>query len=450
MVPSQPFVIGLAGLGTVGSGLVEMLRKNREDILRRTGRDIVLKSVAVRDTAKPRALPEGTSLVGDPMLLAADPDIQVVVELMGGKDAAKRLIHRALEAGKSVVTANKALLAEDGRELFALADEKGAALSYEASVAGAVPIVQTLRESLAGNHITSIMGILNGTGNYILSEMTSRGLDFPTALDQAQAQGIAEADPTLDIDGYDAAHKLTLLIRLAWGRHYPYSALSIQGIRGLRRMDIAFAREFGYRIKLIGQAREIDGRIEAGVYPALVHHTFLLARVGGAYNAIRVEGNAVGSLFLHGLGAGSRPTASAVLGDLMTLVKRADGDSAPLNTGFMDAVLPPAAVLPPEEAISPWYVRAMVKDTSGVLRDIAGAMARENVSMAQVIQKGERPDGVPLVFMTHAAPCRAIQSAVKRLEESGQLLAPATCYRVLPRSQSGEETALDGDCTVGC
>lgn len=446
----QPFVIGLAGLGTVGGGLVEMLDKNKDDILRRTGRNIVLKTVAVRDASKARVLPAGVALVDKPLALAEDPEIQVVVELMGGKTAAKQLIRAALGRGKSVVTANKALLAEDGEELFRLAREQGVALRYEASVAGAIPIVQTLKESLAGNHLTSIMGILNGTGNYILSEMSSHGLDFPTALSQAQAQGLAEADPTLDIDGFDAAHKLALLIRLAWGRHYPYSSLSVQGIRGLRRMDIAFAREFGYRIKLIGQAREVNGRIEAGVYPALVHHTLLLARVGGAYNAIRVEGNAVGSLFLHGLGAGSRPTASAVLGDLLALVRAADKDDARGNTGFVDAELPPAMVLPAGDAVSPWYVRAMVRDSSGVLRDIAGAMADENVSMAQVIQKAERPDGVPLVFMTHATTGRAMLAAVKRLEESGQVLEPATCYRVLPRSGSDEETALDQACSSGC
>lgn len=447
---AQPFVIGLAGLGTVGGGLVEMLLKNKDDIRRRTGREIVLKSVAVRDRSKPRALPPGVTLLDNPLALADDPAIQVIVELMGGKQAARDLILAALNRGKSVVTANKALLAEDGEELFRLAHKRGAALRYEASVAGAIPIVQTLKESLAGNHISSIMGILNGTSNYILSQMTSCGLDFPTALAQAQEQGLAEADPSLDIDGFDSAHKLTLLIRLAWGRHYPYPALSVQGVRGLRRMDIDFAREFGYRVKLIGQAREVDGRIEAGVYPALVHHTLLLARVGGAYNAIRVEGNAVGSLFLHGLGAGSRPTASAVLGDLLSLVHENVYPDSAGNTGFVDAELPHAVTLPAADAVSPWYVRAMVRDSSGVLRDIAGAMAAENVSMAQVIQKAERPDGVPLVFMTHATTGRAMLAAVKRLQTSGQVLEPATCYRVLPRSETGEETALDQGCAGVC
>lgn len=439
----QKFVIGIAGLGTVGSGLVEMLHQNRDEILRRTGKEIVIRTAAVRDVSRPRSLPSGTRLTANAMELVEDPEIQAVVELMGGTEVAKNLILAALDRHKPVVTANKALLAEYGGEIFASAARKGVPLAYEASVAGAIPVVQTLKESLAGNRITSLMGILNGTGNYILSEMTSHGLDFATALKQAQAQGIAEADPTLDVDGHDAAHKLILLIRLAWGRHYPCSSLSVQGIRGLRRMDIAFAREFGYRLKLIGRAREINGRIEAGVYPALVHHTMLLARVGGAYNAVRLEGNAVGSLFLHGLGAGSRPTASAVLGDLLALAR----GEAPSNTGFVQDELPPADILPAEESVSPWYMRAMVRDTSGVLRDIAGAMAREEVSIAQVIQKARRPDGVPLVFMTHSTTGRAIHSAVRALEASGQLLEPATCYRVLEWAGMGDETQSE---TSGC
>ncbi len=433
MASLKPCVIGLAGLGTVGGGLVRMLEENRDDIFRRIGRPIIVKTVAVRDVTKPRDLPPQTKLVGDPLLLAEDPDIDVVVELIGGTGKARDLILKALASGKSVVTANKALLAEQGADIFALAEANGLFLGYEASVAGAIPIVQTLKESLAGNRITSVMGILNGTGNYILSEMTSRAMDFPTALDQAQKLGFAEADPTLDIDGHDAAHKLALLIRLAWGRDYPFSALAVQGIRGMRRMDIEFAREFGYRIKLIGQAREVNGRLEAGVYPALVHHTLLLARVGGAYNAIRVEGNAVGSLFLHGLGAGSRPTASAVLGDLLAVARQ----TPPCNTGFA-APLPPADILPADEAQSPWYVRVMVRDTSGMLRDIAGAMAHEDVSIAQVIQKPEQPDGVPLVFMTHETSGRAIHAVLRRLEEASLLLCPAVCYRVL--ENTGGET----------
>ena len=314
---SEKIILGIAGLGTVGSGLVEMLQKNHDDILRRSGREFVIKAVAVHNLNKKRNLPEGVILTGNPLDLANDPEIQVVVELMGGTGAARELVVAAMQNGKSVVTANKALLAEYGKEIFALAREKNVSLGYEASAAGAIPVIETLRDSMAGNHITSVMGILNGTSNYILSEMNSHGSSFASALADAQAQGLAEADPTLDIDGGDAAHKLVLLIRLAWGVHFDYEKLVISGIRNISRLDVQFARDFGYRVKLVGQAREENGVIEAGVFPALVHKSMLLARVNGAYNAVRIEGNAVGSLFLHGLGAGSRPTASAVLGDLI-------------------------------------------------------------------------------------------------------------------------------------
>ena len=385
--------IGLAGLGTVGGGLVRLLSENAEEIRARSGCDFNLKAVAVRNPNRKRDLPEGVRLTTDPMTLADDPDIDVVIELMGGIDTAKELITRSLAKGKQVVTANKALLAEEGESLFRLADEKGATLLYEASVAGGIPIVQTLKESLTGNHITSLEGILNGTGNYILSEMTSKGVNFAPALAEAQEKGYAEADPTLDIDGFDTAHKLVLLIR----------------------------------IKLLGRARMRDGKLEAGVFPTLVNHTYLLARVGGAYNAVRVEGNAVGSLFLHGLGAGSLPTASAVLGDLISIARQ----NNKLNSGFVKQVLPQADILPPEEACSTYYMRFMVKDDPGVLRDLSGALSDQGVSIAQAIQKGQSEAGVPLVFMTHEASVSAIRKAVETMRKSDFLLAPAICYRVM-------------------
>ncbi|MBP3731063.1 MAG: homoserine dehydrogenase [Mailhella sp.] len=437
---SQKICIGVAGLGTVGSGLVEMLQKNHDDILRRTGREIFIKAAAVHDLSKKRRLPPETVLTDNPMSLADDPDIDIVVELMGGTTAARHLILRAIENGKSIVTANKALLAEYGQEIFSLAAKKNVAIGYEASVAGAIPVIQTLKNSLAGNHITSVLGILNGTSNYILSEMNSRGLDFPTALKAAQEMGYAEADPSLDIDGFDAAHKLTLLIRLAWGRHYPFANLSVEGIRRVDPLDIEFARQFGCRIKLIGMAEEKAGKIKAGVFPALVRSTMLLARVNGAFNAVRIEGNAVGSLFLHGLGAGSRPTASAVLGDLLALAKRNVLNSADDNTGFVDD-LPLADFLSPDEAVNPWYVRATVRDTPGVLRDIAGVFAQENISFAQLIQKEKQDDRVSLVFLTHATQGRAIRSATGALERSGILLVPATCYRILENRDHEAEGA---------
>lgn len=419
--------LGLAGLGTVGSGLVRLLSENAEELRSRTGCDFHLKTVAVRDLTRPRALPEGVHLCADPLELANDPKIDVVIELMGGIDTAKSLIARSLENGKQVITANKALLAEEGECLFRLASEKGATLLYEASVAGGIPIVQTLKESLTGNKILSLEGILNGTGNYILSEMTSNNMDFAPALAAAQEKGYAEADPTLDIDGYDTAHKLVLLIRLAWGVDYPFKLLPIAGIRNLDHMDIDFAREFGYRIKMLGRARMQDGKLEAGVFPTLVKHNYLLARVGGAFNAVRIEGNAVGPLFLHGQGAGSLPTASAVLGDLVSVARKNNS----LNSGFVRQVLPTADILPPAEARSTYYMRFMVKDTPGVLRDLAGALADQNVSIAQALQRGQSTGGVPLIFMTHEARAEDISKAVATMRSSDFLLAPAICYPVM-------------------
>ena len=428
---SEKIIIGIAGLGTVGSGLVEMLQKNREDILRRSGREFVIKAVAVHNLNKKRDLPEGVILTGNPLDLASDPDIQVVVELMGGTGAARELVLAAMQNGKSVVTANKALLAEYGKEIFALAREKNVSLGYEASSAGAIPVIETLRDSMAGNHITSVMGILNGTSNYILSEMNSKGSSFADALADAQSLGLAEADPTLDIDGGDAAHKLVLLIRLAWGVHFDYDKLVIRGIRDISRLDVQFARDFGYRVKLIGQAREEDGVIEAGVFPALVHKSMLLARVNGAYNAVRIEGNAVGSLFLHGLGAGSRPTASAVLGDLMAVARRDEINTSEANTGYVED-LGDATILPADDAVFRWYVRTTVRDNPGVLRDIAAAFAAEGISFAQIIQKAaDEDDRVSLVLMTHEAPGRAIKAAGKKLLDDGTLLAPHVAYRIL-------------------
>ncbi len=435
----KPLVVGLAGFGTVGGGLVRLLDENADLIRRRCGRDIVLKKVLVRNATKVRSaqLPAGTELTTDYRALTDDPEIDVLVELIGGIDNARTIIDRALDQGKHIVTANKALLAEEGLALFQKADRKKRILRYEASVAGAIPIVETLKESLTGNRIESLMGILNGTSNYILSEMTSNGMDFDVALKQAQQLGYAEADPTLDIDGHDAAHKLILLIRLAYGVHYPYTALSVRGIRGLSGMDIRLAREFGYRIKLIGQVREVPGaegtesegniRLEAGVFPALVYHKFLLARVGGVYNAVRVDANASGPLFFHGRGAGDLPTAGAVLGDLLAVAR----DERPNNTGFVSKELPKASIVPPEEWRSCYYVRVMVQDAPGVLRDLSGCMAAEGISMAQVIQKSDEGNGVPLVFMTHETTARAMSDALQRTMDAGLLKEPAVYFRVL-------------------
>ncbi|MDD6088762.1 MAG: homoserine dehydrogenase [Desulfovibrionaceae bacterium] len=422
--------LGIAGIGTVGSGLVRLLDENREEILQRTGCAFQIGKVAVRDVSRPRAIPEGAVLTDSIQDLIEDPELDIVVELMGGLNDAQRLVRGCLERGRHVVTANKALLAEKGEELFAIAAEHGAALRYEASVAGGIPIVQTLKESLSGNRILSIEGILNGTSNYILSAMTENDVDFVKALGDAQKKGYAEADPTLDIDGFDTAHKLVLLIRLAWGEDYPFASMPISGIRNIANMDISFANAFGYCIKLLGSARKHpDGRIDAGVYPVLVPHSAMMARVNGAFNAVHVVGNAVGDLFLHGAGAGSLPTASAVLADLIAVVRASDT----LNSGFIRQVPLAASICPEDETKSRYYFRFMVKDDPGVLSGIAGSFADEGVSIAQAIQQEQRPNccAVPLIFMTHEAQTSAVRRALNAVRSRSCLREEPVCYHVL-------------------
>jgi homoserine dehydrogenase len=426
--------LGLAGFGTVGSGLAQILHENREIILARTGRNIAITTVLVRDLTKKRAVATGPEVrfTAKPDDLLG-PDVDVVVELMGGVDLALDLITRALNAGKHVVTANKHLLALHGPELSALAAQKGLGLFYEASVAGGVPIVQALRESLGANRIERLTGIMNGTANYILSEMTTNHLEFDTALTQAQELGYAEADPTFDIEGFDTAHKLVVLIRLAYGRDFPLAKLPVRGITQVTGLDIEFAREFGYRIKLLAQAREVDGRIEASVEPTLVNHKFLLARVGGNYNAVRVEGNAVGPIMLHGQGAGALPTGSAVMADIMALCR---GLSAPCasfdNTGFGNKPLPPADILPSTEGVAMHYFRFSVTDRPGVLAAIAKTMAEHDISIAQAVQKGDHqaPD-VPIVFLTHSARASAVAETIRVIDAMPFAVRPTVHFPIL-------------------
>ncbi len=426
-----PLRLGLAGLGTVGGGLVRLLDQNADWITRRLGRAIALKTVLVRDLSRTREvrLPPDTVLTTRPADLTADPDIDIVVELMGGTGAAFDLIQAALAAGKHVVTANKALLAARGPELFALAREKGLGLYYEASAAGAIPIVQALKESLAGNRILSLLGILNGTANYILTKMTGKGLEFQEALEKAQARGYAEADPTLDIEGLDAAHKLVLLIRLAYGENYPLARLPVEGITRVTPTDIRFAAEFGYTIKLIGQVKRVDGRLEAGVFPMLVHGDYLLASVQGAFNAIRVEGDASGPMLFHGKGAGGLPTASAVMADIMALGR---AGHCPNNTGFLEEPLPEADILDPDEAVCRHFIRFDVEDRAGVMAAISRVMGEEGVSILQAVQKGDPETGfVPIVFLTHAAPVRAVRRVIEAVGRMSFLRPPTVHYRVL-------------------
>ena len=427
-MPRNAFYIGLAGFGTVGSGLADVLAMNRAWIKRRTGRDIVIKTVADLDANKKNTVQAlGASFTTDAQNLIRDPEVDIVVELIGGTNVARELIKAALKAGKHVVTANKALLAEFGPELFALAAAGDKHLGYEASVAGGIPLVQTFKGSLAGNRTEKVLGILNGTSNFILTEMTVRGMDFTAALKLAQEKGYAEADPTLDIEGVDAAHKLVLLVRLAFGKDFPLSRLTVTGISKVEPMDIHFAREFGYQIKLIAQAGEINGKIEAGVFPALVPETDLLAAVHGSFNAVRLTGNA-GPIMLHGYGAGDLPTGSAVLADIMAVARGREPD----NTGFVDPDLPPAQVMDPLECEYRHYFRFVVADRPGVMAGIAHAMAGREISIAQAVQKGdESAENVPIVFLTHTAKAGAVKSVLEEINAMDFILAPTVHYRIL-------------------
>ncbi|MBG0789602.1 MAG: homoserine dehydrogenase [Desulfovibrionaceae bacterium] len=425
--------LGLGGFGTVGSGLAKILDANAGRIEKRLGKRIKITKVLVRDPSKKRAFDLGpdVAFTTDPKELIEGVDI--VVELMGGLDTARQLILDAFAHGKHVVTANKHLLAEHGLELFEAAAENNVGLMFEASCAGGIPIVQTLKESLAGDEIVKMLGIMNGTANYILSEMTTKGMDFASALADAQDLGYAEADPTFDIEGLDTAHKLCVLIRMAYGMDYPLADIPIQGITGVTPMDIEYAREFGYRVKLLAHVQEVDGALEAGVHPALVPYTYLLARVGGNYNAVRLEGNAVGSIMLHGQGAGDLPTGSAVLADIMNLARKVeDGCVRPDNTGFGNRPMAKARVLPPEEAESKYYFRFTVSDRTGVMATITKSMADHGVSIAQAVQKGEAgAEGVPLVIISHETPAKAAEAMIAEVDAMDFSVEPCVKFRIL-------------------
>ena len=420
--------IALLGFGTVGSHFYKLCEGRT---------DLHVASVLSR---RPR--PELTCTVtADYDEIVRDPSIDIVVEVMGGIEPAYSYLCAAMRAGKHVVTANKQLMCAHFEELTSLAKEKGVALRCTAAAGGGIPWLTSLSRASELDEIKAVEGILNGTTNYMLSAMTNSGADYAPALRKAQELGYAEANPTLDIDGQDAAHKLTLLIRLAFGVDYPFTVLPVQGIRGMAPQDIAMARVFGYRVKLVAQVNRVnmdepdDGpiRLEAGVFPALVPQTYLLARVGGVYNAVRVESESSGSLFFHGRGAGALPTASVVLGDLMAVAR----GELPNNTGFAGGDIPRASIVPPSESVSKYYVRTMVPDAPGVLRDLAGCMAAEGISIAQVIQKRDMEDVefgeevVPLVFMTHEASARAMRQALQHALDKGLLHSPAVYYRVL-------------------
>jgi homoserine dehydrogenase len=426
--------VGLIGFGTVGSGVVKILQNNAALIARRVGRSVVLAKIADLDVTTDRGVtvpPEIlTTNVKD---ILDDSQIDIVVELIGGHEPAKRFILQALSSKKGVVTANKALLADHGEEVFEAAFKAQADLGFEASVGGGIPIIRSLSEGLAGNRLTSITGIMNGTSNYILTRMTNEGRDFSDILKEATREGYAEADPSLDIDGVDAAHKLVIMVNLAYGTPVPMSAVYTEGISKISTVDIAFARELGFTIKLLGIAKCQEQVIEARVHPTLVPAESPIAQVNGVYNAIHLVGDAVGDIVLYGQGAGSLPTASAVVGDIIDLARnRMHGSFSRVPaTSFQWESRQALAIKPMAEIESRYYLRCMVKDEPSVLSTISGILGKHGISISSVLQK-ERKQGqpVPLVILTHRSIERGLQSALQEINALSIVSEPTTLLRM--------------------
>jgi homoserine dehydrogenase len=414
--------LGLIGLGTVGSGVVQLLTRNAEAITRKAGRNLRFVNVASRSLyTKPHPDLGNAHLGTDPFAVVQDSDVDVVIELIGGIEPARSLVLEALKRGKPVVTANKALLALHGEEIFAAAEKAGVPISFEAGVAGGIPIIRTLREGLAADRNRALFGIVNGTCNYILTKMSDEGEEFETVLRGAQEQGLAEADPSFDIDGIDAAHKLTLLSMLAFGVRVPFASVYTEGIRHVSQSDILFAREFGYAIKLLAIAKDEDGAVDVRVHPTMIPQRSLLAEVGGAYNAIFVQGEALGSSLYFGRGAGGMPTATAVLSDVIELARNqsvANGVRVPA-LGFAWRDLRSAPIRPIAELHSEYYLRFMAVDRPGVLAKIAGILGEHDISIAAVIQRdrGEGDVTVPLVMRTHIASERKLNAALNLVDQ---------------------------------
>ncbi len=432
---TEPLGIALIGCGTVGGGVARLLLEHPERLAARSGRPLVLRRVVVQDLTKPRAVPLPSELLTtDLRSVLNDPDIAVAVELVGGTDWTRRAVLDLLTAGKDVVTANKALLAQHGPEVFETARRQGRTIAFEASVAGGIPIIAALGESLAANQIQSLQGILNGTSNFILTAMSTRGQSYAEALAEAQQRGYAEADPTLDVDGSDAAHKLAILAQIAFGLTVPVSAIARRGIAVLHQMDIRYAHELGYTIKLLAEAWLSEQDLALHVSPVLLRHQTLLAQVRGAYNAIHVVGDAVGDTLYYGQGAGQMPTASAVVADLIDLaVGRAQRTFQTLRlwSGSSSGI----RLQPSTTVRSRFYLRLMVEDRPGVLADIAHVLAKHQISISSVIQheapEDHEGDTVPLVIMTHAVLTGNFCAAVAGIDDLSSVTAPSVYYPVV-------------------
>ena len=411
--------VGLIGFGTVGTGVVRLLAENGGLIADKLGARLVLKRIADLDTTTDRGV---TLLPGvltrDVNEILTDPEISIVIELIGGYEPAKSFVLKALAAGKHVVTANKALLALHGDEIYAQAAAAGVEVLYEAAVGGGIPVLSAIKGNMAANRFTTILGILNGTCNYILTRMTKEGLDFAAVLKNAQELGYAEADPTFDIEGVDTAHKLALLLSLCFGTKVSFDQIYTEGITSISAIDINFAQQFGYRIKLLAIGKRDGDRIEARVHPTMIPVQYPMADVDGVFNAIRLTGDFIGPVMFYGRGAGMEPTASAVVGDLMDISRNilAGIGRRVSARGFQDASIADLPIKPIGESISRYYLRFSAVDKPGVLAAIAGALGRYNISIESMIQTGRSGDYVPIVIITHEAAERDILAALAEID----------------------------------
>jgi len=431
----RPIRAGLLGIGTVGSGTWDVLNRNADEIRRRAGRAIRIARVADKDLKKARKLVDGMAILHrNAWEVVRAPDIDIVIELIGGTGIAKALVLEAIAQGKHVVTANKALLAKHGNRIFAAAQKKGVMVAFEASVGGGIPIIKALREGLAANRIEWIAGIINGTSNFILSEMRDKGLPFATALAEAQRRGYAEADPTFDIEGIDAAHKLTILSALAFGIPMQFAKAYTEGISKLTQADIGYAEELGYRIKLLGITRRAKHGIELRVHPTLVPARRLIANVEGVMNAILVKGDAVGATMYYGAGAGSQPTASAVVADLVDVTRliTADPGHRVPHLAFQPDQLSDTPILPIGEVETAYYLRMRVLDRPGVLARITRILADSRISIDAMVQKepGEGEKRVDIVMLTHRAIEKNVNAALARIERLATVVGKVTRIRL--------------------
>lgn len=431
--------IGLLGLGNVGFGTFSVLQRNQEEIKRRAGRGIEVVAVAVRDVARAEALVAGAcKVVNDPSLIVNDPEIDIVVELIGGYDLSKTLVMQAIANGKHVVTANKALLAVHGNEIFAAAQDKGVMVAFEAAVAGGIPIIKALREGLTANRIEWIAGIINGTTNFILSEMRDKGLDFATVLKQAQELGYAEADPTFDIEGVDAAHKATIMSAIAFGIPVQFDKAYVEGISNLNAVDIRYAEQLGYRIKLLGITKRttvngVEG-IELRVHPTLIPAKRLIANVEGAMNAVLVHGDAVGASLYSGRGAGAEPTASSVIADLVDITRlaTADPEHRVPHLAFQPNAMTNIEILPMSEITTSYYLRMHVADQPGVLADLTRILAERGISIDAMLQKepAEGETHTDIIMLTHQTQEKNVTAAIGKMEALSSVVGTVTKIRL--------------------